>query len=353
MSQINKIIFLIILFISLLLSVCVSIVSGPIDISLNQIFQIFIKNFGLGNYQVNEQNLHIYETVLLNIRLPRAILALLVGMSLGISGAMLQGLFRNPLVDPGFIGISSGAALGAMCIIMFANFFFTNLNKIWLPYLLPIFAMLGSIMTTLLVYKMATSERKTNIMTMLLSGIAVNAFVGSVIGLFVIKSTDLQLRTFTFWTLGGLDNANWEVVGISSVLICIPILLTFFLKDKLDILMLGDAEAAYLGLKVEKLKKTIIITASFMVGVSVSFCGMIGFIGLVTPHLVRLCIGPNHKYLLIGSGLLGSLLLLIADSIARLIIAPAQIPISIVTSLIGAPFFIYLILEQKRRYKIA
>ena len=353
MNSISKKIFFPISIIFLLISICASILLGPVDMSLKQIFQIVLDLIGISDFYFEKEYLPLHKTVLLGIRIPRIALALLVGMALGTSGAILQGLFRNPLVDPGFIGVSSGAAIGAMFIIMFANLFSGKISDFWLSYLLPVFAMIGSMITTLLVYKLATTEKKTNIMTMLLSGIAINAFVGSVIGLLVINSSDIQLRSFTFWTLGGLDNASWDIVGVSFVFIVIPLIFSYSLRNKLDIFMLGDSEARYLGLAVETLKKAIILISALMVGVSVAFCGMIGFIGLVTPHLVRLFIGPNHKYLLTGSALLGAFLLICSDFISRIIISPAQLPISIVTSLIGAPFFIYLIIEQKRKFKIA
>ena len=353
MNYLNKKVFFSLSSILLLISICFSILLGPVSISLIQIFQICLDFLGFSDFFSDQNYSNIQKSVLLNIRLPRIALALLVGIALGTSGAILQGLFRNPLVDPGFIGVSSGAAIGAMVIIMFSNLFFPYLNDGWIQYLLPVFAMTGSIITTLIVYKMSTIDNRTNVMTMLLSGIAVNALVGSIIGLLVIKSSDLQLRSFTFWTLGGLDSANWKVVWISSILIFLPLIFTYSLRTKLDIFMLGDSEARCLGLSVQKLKKTIIFISALMVGVSVAFCGMIGFIGLVTPHLVRLFIGPNHKSLLLGSALLGSFLLVLSDFISRIVISPAQLPISIVTSIIGAPFFIYLIIDQKRKFKIA
>ena len=190
-------------------------------------------------------------------------------------------------------------------------------------------------------------------MVMLLSGIAVNALSGSLIGLFISLSNDVQLRTFTFWTLGGFDNANWNVVLLSAIFILIPVSFAYSMKNKMDIFMLGDAEAQHLGVDVELLKKRNILIASVMVGVSVAFCGMIGFVGLVTPHLVRLIIGPNHKYLIPGSALLGAILLSVSDLISKTIIAPAQLPVGVVTSAIGAPFFVWLIISQKNRFGYA
>ena len=322
---------------------------GPVDISLNQILNISM--YYLGLLAPDEKNFNsIQEMVFLNIRLPRVLLTILVGMALGTSGAVLQGLFRNPLVDPGFIGVSSGAAVGAMIAILFSNVIALYIPHYFIRFLLPTLAILGSFLTTLIVYKMSKISNKTNIMVMLLSGIAVNALSGSLIGLFISLSNDVQLRTFTFWTLGGFDNANWNVVLLSAIFILIPVSFAYSMKNKMDIFMLGDAEAQHLGVDVELLKKRNILIASVMVGVSVAFCGMIGFVGLVTPHLVRLIIGPNHKYLIPGSAILGAILLGFSDLISKTIIAPAQMPVGVITSAIGAPFFAWLILSQKRRF---
>ena len=348
----NKI-FFILLALSLTIGTLCSILIGPVDLGILDIFSILINNLGIGITLIDQSYTHIQETVLMGIRLPRIILGLLVGISLGTAGAILQGLFRNPLVDPGFIGVSSGAAIGAMFVIMFSNLLSDIISPQVIPYLLPIFAMFGAIITTYIVYKISKKSNRTNVMTMLLTGIAINALVGSLIGLLIINSNDIQLRTFTFWTLGSLDNANWEVVTISSFFIILPVLVVYKYRTKLDIFMLGDAEATNLGIKVENLKKNIILVAALMVGVAVSFCGMIGFVGLVTPHLVRLIIGPSHNNLIPGSALLGALLLILSDLIARSILPPAQLPLSIITSLIGAPFFIWLIIDQKRKLKIA
>ena len=331
----------------LLLLLLLGVSYGPVNISISDVLIIFLQKLNfLSNYQVPEIN----EIVLLNIRLPRVILGALVGLALGTSGAILQGLFRNPLVDPGFIGVSSGAAVGAMFAILFTQFLQLFFWSFLIPFILPIMAIIGSFITTILVYKMSKVESKTNIMTMLLSGIAVNAISGSVIGLFVSISSDVQLRSFTFWTLGGLDNADWLVVFLTSIFVFIPIYFVFKMRYELDIFMLGDSEALHLGLDVETLKKKIILMTSIMVGISVSFCGMIGFVGLVTPHLVRLFIGPKHKFLIPGAALLGAIILSLSDLIAKSIIAPAQLPLGVITSAIGAPFFIWLIINQKKRF---
>jgi len=327
----------------------ISFIYGPVHISLFQIIDILLNQINIKSNFSEDGYTSIQNMVLLNIRLPRILLAILVGTGLGTSGAILQGLFRNPLVDPGFIGVSSGAAVGAMIAIMFSAFFSTFINKNLLVFLLPILAIIGSFITTLMVYILSKVHNKTNIMAMLLSGIAINALSGALIGIFISISTDSQLRSFTFWTLGGLDNADWSVILTTSIFIIFPLTIIYKMKSQLDIFMLGDAEAMHLGINVEWLKKKIILISSIMVGISVSFCGMIGFIGLITPHLIRMIIGPNHNYLIPASALLGALLLTTSDIIAKSIISPAQLPIGVVTSCIGAPFFIWLIYNQKKR----
>ncbi|MBI45011.1 MAG: hypothetical protein CMG66_02455 [Candidatus Marinimicrobia bacterium] len=342
---------LVLMMMSLIALSLFSITFGPVEITLNQISDIVLYKIGILSESYTFSKIH--ESVLLDIRLPRIIMAILVGLGLGTAGAILQGLFRNPLVDPGFIGVSSGGAIGAMVAIMFSHHIYLYLPAMLSPFILPILAMMGAFVTTMMVYKMSKVSNKTNIMAMLLSGIAINALSGSIIGLFVSMSSDTELRSFTFWTLGGLDMADWNIVGIVSLFIVIPFLIVYKLQYQMDIFMLGDAESEHLGVNVESLKKKIILISSIVVGVSVSFCGMIGFIGLVTPHLIRLFIGPNHRYLIPGSAILGAILLVLSDLISKTIISPAQLPIGVVTSAIGAPFFVWLILSQKRRFNYA
>ena len=345
----NKIIFLIGLFLLAIISL-VSTTIGPVKISILQILDILFDSININTNLSSSEISQAFKTVVIDIRLPRILMGIIVGIALGISGAILQGLFRNPLIDPGFIGVSSGAAIGAMFVIMFSQIIALE-NNFYIQFLLPVFAMTGGLSTTILVYKMSQMSGKTNIMAMLLSGIAVNAFSGSIIGFLVYRASDMELRSFTFWTLGSLDNSNWLIVSIAIVAILIPLIVSFKLRKKLDVFMLGDAEAGYLGLNIEKLKKRIIFISALMVGVTVAFCGMIGFIGLVTPHLVRLIMGPSHKTLIFGSAILGAIILILADFISRIIIAPAQLPIGIITSALGAPFFLWLIVSQKQKIR--
>ena len=345
----NKIIFSL-GFLSLIIISLISTTIGPVKISMLKIVDILFDSININTNLSSSEISQAFKTVVIDIRLPRILMGIIVGIALGISGAILQGLFRNPLIDPGFIGVSSGAAIGAMFVIMFSQLIAIE-NNFYIQFLLPVFAMSGGLVTTILVYKMSQMSGKTNIMAMLLSGIAVNAFSGSIIGFLVYRASDMELRSFTFWTLGSLDNSNWLIVSIAFILILIPIIISTKLRKKLDVFMLGDAEAGYLGLNIEKLKKKIILIAALMVGTTVAFCGMIGFIGLVTPHLVRLIMGPSHKTLIFGSAILGAIILILADFISRIIIAPAQLPIGIITSALGAPFFLWLIVSQKQKIR--
>ncbi len=332
------------------------------DFSLSQIIEIFRYKIGIyedmndfssidfeGANAIDEYDRHFHldslSHILFNLRLPSIIMCILVGLGLGSSGAILQGLFRNPLVDPGFIGISSGAGVGAILGIMFGHFFDLYFPRYLGPFIISLLAVAGGFCTTIIVYKMSKVYNKTNIMVMLLSGIAVNALAGSIIGFLISMSSDEEMRMFTFWGMGNLESKNWIQVLISSILILVSFITVLKIKKKLDIFMLGDAEAHQLGLNVESLKKKIIVIASVMVGISVAFCGMIGFIGLVTPHLVRLLIGPKHNYLIPCSALLGAILILFSELISKKI----GIPIGVITSAIGAPFFIWLIFTQKGR----
>lgn len=286
------------------------------------------------------------ESVLLAIRLPRVILGLLVGAGLAVSGAVLQSLFRNPLADPALIGTSSGAALAVSLTIVLsetlaASFF--AFNKL---YFLPVAAFVGGLAATLFIYRLGKRKTDANIATLLLAGIAVNAFAGAGIGLLSFVATDAQLRNITFWSLGSIGGATWSSLAVAAPLILISVFLLLRLSRVLNVILLGEAEARHLGVNTERLKWQAICLVALAVGASVAVSGAIGFVGLVVPHLLRLIIGADHRYLLINSTLLGANLILSADILARNVVAPAEIPIGIVTAFIGAPFFIWLLLRK-------
>jgi iron complex transport system permease protein len=286
--------------------------------------------------------------VILNIRLPRLILGALVGAGLAVAGALMQGLFRNPLADPGLVGVSAGAGLAAAVTIVLGDRLLAGvIGK--LPFAaLPAGAFLGGLLTTTVLYLIATREGRTSVATMLLAGVALGALAGAMTGFLAFLSDDRQLRDLTFWSLGSLSGASWIKVWAIAPVIVILLGVTAFLARGLDALSLGEAEAWHLGVPVQKLKLAIIVLTALAVGASVAAAGLIGFIGIVVPHMLRLLIGPGHRALLPLAALSGAALLVVADTIARIVVAPAELPIGIVTAAIGAPFFLWLLLRGDR-----
>lgn len=332
----------------LLMAVLFSLTVGAVSIPVQDVAVILLKRLGLfSSWSVDST----HETVLFAIRLPRIVMTLLIGATLGISGAALQGLFRNPLVEPGLIGVSGGAAMAVVLLVVFG----TALQE-WVRWLydslLPLAAFSGGLVSTLLVLKLSQSNGKTSITVLILIGVALNALTGAVIGLAIFYADENQLRTFTFWTLGDLGGATWDklMVGIPLLLVSISALL--FFPAQLDAFALGEAEAFHMGVPVERTKQTIIFFSALGVGVAVSLAGMIGFIGLVVPHLIRVLFRSDHRLVLPASVLGGALLLVLADILSRILVQPAELPIGVVTALIGTPFFIGLLLKAKRNHEI-
>lgn len=287
------------------------------------------------------------QLVINEIRLPRTILCMFIGAILAICGVVMQGLFRNPLAEPGIIGVSAGAALGgAFAIVVFADFS-QNYPTLMNLAALPFFAFLGGALTTVLVYWLGTNKFGTSVTIMLLAGVAISALSGAAIGFMNFIADDQMLRDLTLWSMGSLAGANWSGIALAAVTL---VLLMFWFQKKamsLNALLLGESEAKHLGVPVQKLKRQLILLSAVGVGITVSISGAIGFIGLVIPHLGRMLAGPDHRTLLPISALLGALLLTAADMFARVVVAPAELPVGIVTALIGAPFFIYLLFQQK------
>ena len=286
------------------------------------------------------------KIVLLEIRLPRVILAALVGASLGISGAALQGLFRNPLADPGLIGVSAGAALGATLVIVLGSNFLSGFMLG--SFLLPLGAISGAMLVIMMLYMLTKGFGYQGVTYMLLVGIAVNAIAGVGIGILTFISTDSELRGLTFWTMGSFGGVTWPLLIPAIIIILISVASMMTVSRNLDLIQLGEPEAYRLGVDVRKLKYKIIISCAAAVGASVSLSGMIGFVGLVVPHLVRLFGGVNHNYLLPGSAFIGAALMITADMVARTMIQPAELPVGLITSAIGSPFFLWLIFRIKR-----
>ena len=328
----NQILLMSLLFVSMIFFSLLAITFGSYGLS--------IVEFLLGKTS------DIQNTVLTEIRLPRVILSGLAGASLGISGAALQGLFRNPLADPGLIGVSAGAALGATLMIVLGGDIFSQYSLG--VFLIPLAAIAGSSLVILMLYFMTKGFGYEGVTYMLLVGIAINAIAGVGIGILTYISSDSELRSLTFWTMGSFGGVTWPLLMPVILIIALAIIIMIPYSRQLDLLQLGEPEAFRLGVDVQKLKYTIILTCAASVGASVALSGMIGFVGLIVPHLTRLLGGVNHNYVLPGSALMGAALMIIADLMARIIIQPAELPIGLITSAIGSPFFLWLIFKIKK-----
>ena len=309
----------------------VSISNGSFSFSLISLFSL-------------EESLN--KVVLYEIRIPRVLLAGFVGASLGLSGASLQGLFRNPLADPGLIGVSAGAALGAALLIVLGSSLIPEF--IFNTFALPIAAVSGAAVVITMLYFFTRGFGYQGITYMLLIGIAVNALASVGIGVLTFISSDSELRGLTFWTMGSFGGASWQIILPALFIISCSILWMIPAARKLDLLQLGEPEAYRLGIDVQRLKFKVIISSAITVGISVSLSGMIGFVGLVVPHLARLMGGVNHSYLLPTSAFLGASLMMIADLLSRLLISPAEVPVGLITSALGSPFFLWLIYRSRQ-----
>lgn len=326
-----------------LLAIWLSLALGPVSLPLLDTLRAALRLMGL---PVDGQGLEQAELILGQIRLPRTLLGVAVGGVLALSGVAMQGLFRNPLADPGLVGVSSGAALGAAFAIVGGSLLGGVPAAIG-PYLLSFCAFLGGLVVAALVYRLGRRNGQTHVATMLLAGIALTALASSAVGLFTYLADDATLRTLTFWNLGSLNGASYSRLW---PLLLISVAVALWLPRRaqaLNALLLGESEAGHLGVDVERLKRELVFCTALGVGAAVAAAGLIGFVGLVVPHLVRLLAGPDHRTLLPASILAGASLLLLADLVARLALAPAELPIGIVTAFIGAPFFLFLLLRGR------
>ncbi|QLB21151.1 iron ABC transporter [Vespertiliibacter pulmonis] len=278
----------------------------------------------------------------LNIRLPRILLAVIVGLALAMSGTLFQGLFHNPMADPALIGVNSGAALAVGISIILPNI----LPVEFALYSTMIAAFIGSVIVSSLIYFLSYRSQ-ASVNKLLLAGIAVNAICFSAVGILTYISSDQQLRQFSLWSMGSLGQAQWQAVLIASVVILFTAGYSLTLVNKLNLLQLGDEEAHYLGVNVIRLKKQLILLGALLVGSAVAVSGAIGFIGLVIPHLVRFKFGADHRWVLPASALCGAILLLVADTIARTAVSPAELPVGMITSFIGAPYFLWLVIRYR------
>ena len=287
------------------------------------------------------------QLVLWSIRIPRIAAAAMVGALLATSGAIMQGLFRNPLADPAMVGVSSGGAFAAAAAIVITDSAIGASLRFMQHQLLPVAAFAGSLVTTIVLYAIASRSGRTSIAIFLLAGIALAAIANAGIGLLVFVADDRQLRDITFWLLGSLSGVTWPKLAALAPVLGIGLVACLWIARGLDVLVLGEAEAFHSGVDVERLKRISIVLVSAMTGVAVSVCGVVGFVGIVVPHLLRLVIGPAHRLLLPASMLLGAVLLVGADTLARTIVAPAEMPIGVLTAAVGAPFFLGMLLRQR------
>lgn len=328
------------------ISLVLAIVLGAVSLSLSDIVGAL---FSLPESTANMADK--YRSIIVSIRLPRALLAALIGALLASSGAAMQGLFRNPLADPSLIGVTAGASLGGSVVIFLLSgstlaFISTSGIGLALP-LIAIGAFVGGFLAVWLVYSLANNHYGTSVATMLLAGIAMTALASSITSLLEFMANDELLRRISLWRMGGLDGADYTSVGIALFMVIVMMVVLPSSSQALNALLLGESEARHLGINVERLKRRLIILVAACVGVSVALAGTITFVGLVVPHIVRLLIGPDHRFLLPASALAGALLLVLADICARLVLAPTELPVGLVTALVGVPFFISLL---KRRH---
>lgn len=326
-----------------------AIAFGAVHISTGNMFSA-IQHFLQGKGPEN-----IYEGVFLQLRLPRVLLCAITGAILAVSGVLMQGLFRNPIVEPGLVGTSAGAALGASIIFVLSAQLNPAIKSYLGPFLLPIAAFIGALAASYLVYSLARNAKRVSIMSLLLIGIAVNAVCLSGTGFMSYIARDPQARSITFWNLGTFSGASWVQVFIVGGVAAIIFTIALRYSKQLNALLLGEEEANYLGVDTDKLKRRIMLLNTAMIAVATAFVGVISFMGLIVPHVLRLLIGSDNKRLLPASMILGAALLTLADMCARLILAPAEVPIGIITSLVGAPVFIILLkkfnlLQQKGGY---
>jgi iron complex transport system permease protein len=330
--------------VALVLAAALSLAVGATGVSLGAL----PRALGLvGTDGVDAATLARERLILLDIRLPRVALAILVGGGLAVSGAVMQGLFRNPLADPGIIGVSSGAALAAVTVIALGGGVLAPFVAPLGRAAVPVAAFVGGLAATAFLYRLGTRTGTTSIATLLLAGIAVDAAARALTGLVIFSADDQALRDLTFWTLGSLGGASWAKIAAAAPFVLIAAVVLPFVARALNALLLGEAEAHHLGVPVETAKRLSMLAVAAAVSAAVAVAGVIGFVGIVVPHLVRLVTGPDHRFVLPASALLGATLTLVADAVARVVVAPAELPIGIVTAAIGAPFFLWLLLRRR------
>lgn len=323
----------------------IAIGHGAFRIAPLDVLAILASKLGIGGFSVDPQQ----AAVLSAIRLPRIVLALLTGAGLAVAGALMQGLFRNPLADPTLIGVATGGALAAAFVIVLGATWLPGASRVLGPWTLPLAAFLGALAVTTLVYGIGEAQGVLSLPLLLLAGIAVNALAMAGVGVLSYLATDEQLRNLIFWNFGSLAGGTWPLLSAVAPLTLVAIIFGVTLARPLNALSLGEVQAEHLGIDVPRTKRRAIVLTALAVGALVAATGVIGFIGLVAPHAVRLACGPDHRIVIPGSALLGAILVVLADLFARTLVAPAELPIGILTAGLGAPFFLALLLRRRAR----
>ncbi|NLC67605.1 MAG: iron ABC transporter permease [Clostridiaceae bacterium] len=327
-----------VMLVLLFLATVVSTGFGAVSVPFLDTVKIILKNWGLLNISDFKEG---WESIIFYVRFPRVVTTILVGAALGTSGAVMQGVFRNPMADPGVLGVSSGASLGAVLAICLG-----------LPakgvIFMPLFAAAGALTASFLVFILAARKGKIPVMNMILSGMAISMFFGSVTtGILSFISSD-QVRQFLFWTMGSLNGRVWQDVKISFIPILLCIFILFLFSRDLNIMLLGEEEAQSVGLSPSKTRRRILVFSSILTATAVSISGTISFVGLMVPHIIRLLIGPDNRVLIPASTLGGAIFLLLCDLLGRTIVSPAEINVGIITSFLGAPYFLFLLNKTRK-----
>ena len=334
----------IILGVVVIVGVILSSVIGQLAIDPTQVVGSLLRAIGIQNGWAPDDT--VVENTLWVVRFPRIVMGLAVGAALAVAGAVMQAIFGNPLAEPGVVGVSSGAALGAALGIVLAGLGVAAFTTSWATAAL---AFAGGLGATLLVYAVSRSNGRTEVVTLLLTGIAINAFAGAGLAFLLFASSAASREQIVFWQLGSLNGSRWQEVGIVVAVSLVGLVVALLISGRLNLLALGERSARHLGVNVEALRVGAIVLVALLTGVAVAFCGIIAFVGLVVPHIIRMAIGPSHRPLILASAIGGGALLVYADLLARTVVAGADLPIGMLTSLIGGPFFFFLLYRQRKR----
>lgn len=324
----------------LLGGIVASAVLGQLPIASAEVGGSLLRALGIQNEWAPNDS--IVESTLWVVRFPRIAMALVVGAALAVAGAVMQAIFGNPLAEPGVVGVSSGAALGAATAIVVGVAALGDSA-------IALFAFVGGLLATLLVYFVSRANGRTEVVTLLLTGIAVNAFTGAGLAFLLFVADSGSREQIVFWQLGSLNGSRWSEVLIVTLVTAIGLTAAIVLARPYDLLALGERNARHLGVNVERLRIVSIIIVALLTGVAVAFCGIIAFVGLVVPHAMRMVIGPAHRSLIVASAVGGGVLLVLSDLLARSVVAGGDLPIGLLTSLVGGPFFFYLLFRQRRQ----